>query len=278
MDSGDQVNAITAIQDHINDTDDMNLNLQDAQDILSRMDPTTQTEVINFMDNSFRRNELNSFLNRIKEDLDGVKNAIIDQISPSIVEEGFHDVLEMVKPYYRLIGSILDLPDYAVTDQQLNDFIATHKNEYKSMYEDVRSLKLKVKRLVPMEAMRDGQRQPGGDVSSFHSAMKLPRIQIPRFEDNVPGSLSWEKFKQMISKLTNELSDEEKIFVLKSALSGESSKLIANKQNHDLAMGMLSSLYGNELLQSQCSIILFNFVEVILEISLFYFLKFCGFL
>lgn len=44
------------------------------------------------------------------------------------------------------------------------------------------------------------------------------------------------------------------IFILKTALSGASSKLVANEQDYDLAMAMLSSVYGNELLQNQCKI------------------------
>ena len=55
----------------------------------------------------------------------------------------------------------------------------------------------------------------------------------------------------MMLKLTAEMAPEEKIFVLKSALSGDSAKLVADEQDHDQAMGMLSRVYGNELLQSQ---------------------------
>ena len=68
------------------------------------------------------------------------------------------------------------------------------------------------------------------------------------------GSFDWENFKNMMLKLTSEMAPEQKIFVLKSALSGDSAKLVANEQDHDQALGMLSSVYGNELLQSQSKI------------------------
>ena len=161
---GDQVNATIPIQDHINDIDDMNMDLQNAHDLLSGMDPTTETGVINCVDNAFKRNKLSSFLTKIRENLDGVKIVMVDRIITDIVEEDIRDVLEMVKPYNRLIVSILDLPDGAVTDQQLKDFIATHKDENKSLYEEVRSLKLKVERLVTMEVIRYGNIQPGSGV------------------------------------------------------------------------------------------------------------------
>merc|ERR1712015_241705 len=97
--------------------------------------------------------------------------------------------------------------------------------------------------------------QPTGAKStSSQSALKLPRIQIPRFEDNRSGSLDWENFKNMLLKLTAKMAPEQKIFVLKSALSGDSSKLVANENDYDQALGMLSSVYGNELLQSQSKI------------------------
>ena len=58
----------------------------------------------------------------------------------------------------------------------------------------------------------------------------------------------------MLLKLTAEMASEQKIFVLKSALTGDSSKLIANENDYDQALSMLSSVYGNELLQSQSKI------------------------
>ena len=108
-----------------------------------------------------------------------------------------------------------------------------------------------------MEAMRTvtSTTQPAGAKStSSQSALKLPRIQIPRLEDNRSGSLDSENFKNMLLKLTAEMAPEHKIFVLKSALSGASSKLVANENDNGQALSMLSSVYGNELLQSQSKI------------------------
>ena len=150
----------------------------------------------------------------------------------------------------------MDLPYDPLRDTGVNDFINSHKEEHKSLNQDVKSLKLKVQRPVTMDAMRAGTTAPSTSAkpASSHSALKLPRIQIPRFENNKSGTLDWENFKNMMLKLTAEMAPEEKIFVLKSALSGDSAKLVANEHDHDQAMGMLSSVYGNELLQSQSKI------------------------
>ena len=72
--------------------------------------------------------------------------------------------------------------------------------------------------LLTIDAMRTVQNSthhPGAKVTSSQSALKLPRIQIPRFEDNKSGSLDWENFKTMLLKLTAEMVSEQKIFVLK---------------------------------------------------------------
>ena len=124
------------------------------------------------------------------------------------------------------------------------------------MNDEINALKLKVKRLMTMDSMRSSTNKAssGGGAAAQHSALKLPRIQIPRFEDNATGTLNWDNFKQMMTKLTAGMPQEERIFILKIALSGQSSKLVANEQDYPQAMAMLSSVYGNELLQNQCKI------------------------
>ena len=162
----------------------------------------------------------------------------------------------MVKTYNKIIGPLLGLPADPLRDAGINDFITSHRGEHRSLNDDVKSLKLRVQRLITMDSIR-ARPVPQAGAShpvNSHSSLKLPRIQIPRFEDNKTGTLEWENFKNMMQKLTTEMPSEEKIFVLKSALSGESAKLVANEQDHDLAMAMLSSVYGNELLQSQSKI------------------------
>ena len=68
------------------------------------------------------------------------------------------------------------------------------------MNEDTKSLKLKVQRLVTMDAMRSGATNQSTTArpASSQSALKLPRIQIPRFENNDTGTLDWENFKNMM--------------------------------------------------------------------------------
>lgn len=94
----------------------------------------------------------------------------------------------------------------------------------------------------------------GRGASGYVSAFKLPRIQIPRFEDNVSGSVNWENFRSMMTKLPSEIDPQEKAFILKRALTGESAKLVANEQSYEQAINMLASVYWNELLQLQSKI------------------------
>ena len=255
MELQDQVNAVSASQDNL----DANGIEQDAQNFLAANENLDRSpeQVISVIDSTYKRNQINSFLARVKDDINGLKDALLDQIAASIIDEEFQDIIEMVKTYNRAIAPLLDLPEDPTRDAGVNDFISSHRDEHKSLNQDVKSLKLRVQRLVTMDAMRavTSTSQPTGAKStSSQSALKLPRIQIPRFENNKSGSLDWENFKHMMLKLTSEMAPEQKILVLKSALSGDSSKLVANEQDYDQALGMLSSVYGNELLQSQSKI------------------------
>ena len=90
--------------------------------------------------------------------------------------------------------------------------------------------------------------------SSLLSHLKLPRIQIPQFQDNATGTISWPNFHSILVRLTAGMNPEERIFLLKSALSGKSKSLITNEQGFDAAINMLQSCYGNELLESQSKI------------------------
>ena len=251
----DQVNAVSGSQNELNAIDAEN---QDGQNLLEGDEHLDRSheEVLKTVDSIFKRNQTNSFLRRLKDDINGIKEALVDQVAASIIDEDFQDIVDMVKTYNRVVGPVLDLPEDPQRDQGINDFIDVHRDEHNSLNEDMNSLKLKVKRLVTMDAMRVGATTQTTSTRSSnpHSALKLPRIQIPRFEDNNTGTLDWENFKHMMSKLTADMSPEEKIFVLKSALSGESAKLVANEQDHAQAMNMLYSVYGNELLQSQSKI------------------------
>ena len=138
------------------------------------------------------------------------------------------------------------------------DFIAVHRVEYNALNKEINALKLRVKRLMTFEnAKLSNTRAPvatGAGGPGHLTTLKLPRIQIPRFEDNVSGSVNWDNFRNMMAKLTLGMDPQEKIFILKSALTGESAKLVANEQSYDQAMSMLTSVYGKELLQLQSKI------------------------
>ena len=164
----------------------------------------------------------------------------------------------MLKSYNTTIGDILDVPVEDNWSPALRTFIDQHREHYKNTNTEVNALKLKIKRLLTLENAKSTTSRPplsmGTGSSTHSSALKLPRLQIPRFENNASGSVDWDNFRNLMTKLTADLDPQEKIFILKSALTGESSKLVANELSYEQAMRMLTSVYGNELLQLQSKI------------------------
>ena len=61
-------------------------------------------------------------------------------------------------------------------------------------------------------------------------------------------------FHSILLRLTGGMNSEEKIFLLKSALTGKSKKLVANEQDFEAAIRMLQSCFGNELIETQSKI------------------------
>ena len=100
----DQINVVSASQDNLNVID--NDDFQDAQNLLAgteHFDPSQQ-EAISAVDDAYKRNKVNSFLNRIKDDVSGLEEAMLDQVAPSIIDDHFHDVIDMVKSYNKAVG------------------------------------------------------------------------------------------------------------------------------------------------------------------------------
>ena len=113
------------------------------------IDPQSRLSVGN------KRNQINSFLARVKDDINGIKDALLDQIAAPIIEEEFQDIIEMVKTYNKAIAPLLDLPEDPTRDAGVIDFISSHRDEHKSLNQEVKSLKLRVQRLFTMHAMRN---------------------------------------------------------------------------------------------------------------------------
>ena len=148
----DQVNAVSASQDNL----DANGIEQDAQNFLAANENLDRSpeQVISVIDSTYKRNQINSFLARVKDDINGIKDALLDQIAASIIEEEFQDIIEMVKTYNKAIAPLLDLPEDPTRDAGVIDFISLHRDEHKSLNQEVKSLKLRAQRLVTMDAMR----------------------------------------------------------------------------------------------------------------------------
>ena len=86
------------------------------------------------------------------------------------------------------------------------------------MNAEVNALKLKVKRLLTFENAKFTTSRPPlteGGPSWHTSALKLPRLQIPRFENNASGGVDWENFRNMMTKLTADMDPQEKVLILK---------------------------------------------------------------
>ena len=234
--------------------------MHDAQDLLGGWEHVEvlardglPQEVLNAFADEHKRNKGNSLLARTKEDLEALKEDMLDQIAPSMINEEFYDLTTIMKTYNGIIEDVLSVPQDDSWPLVLGDFITLHRAEYKAVNKEVNALKLKVQRLMTLEIAKHTSGRPpfpdGRGASGYVSAFKLPRIQIPRFEDNVSGSVNWENFRSMMTKLPSEIDPQEKAFILKRALTGESAKLVANEQSYEQAINMLASVYWNELLQ-----------------------------
>ena len=102
MEDQDQVNAVSASQDNLNE---METEEQDAQNLLITKEYLDRSpeEAISVVDSTYKRNQTNSFLARIKDDIHGLKDALIDQIATTIIDEEFQDIIEMVKTYNKVV-------------------------------------------------------------------------------------------------------------------------------------------------------------------------------
>ena len=76
MELQDQVNAVSASQHNL----DANGTEQDAQNFLATNENLDRSpeQVISVTDSTYKRNQINSFLARVKEDINGIKDALLD--------------------------------------------------------------------------------------------------------------------------------------------------------------------------------------------------------
>ena len=80
----------------------------------------------------------------------------------------------------------------------------------------VSDLKLKIQRIASDEAkLKEAitRRAAPPSSSSLSSHLKLPRIQIPQFQDNARGTISWPNFHSILVRLTAGMNPKERIFL-----------------------------------------------------------------
>ena len=238
---------------------------QDGQEFDMNLDEN-YVDALRKIDNQFKRNKVSSFLLSIKDDLAALKGAMLDQVQSSLLEEDFQDILGKVAVYAGLASTLADIPGEVDASQEVKDFINVQKQEFADLQNEMRDTKSKIQRIVSGDAkMRAAMAQVNRSSapSSSASFLKLPRLQIPQFQDNTTGTVNWTNFHSILMRLTTGMKAEEKIFLLKSSLSGKSKKLIANEQDFDNAIRMLRSCFGNELIETQTKIQ--EFVAMIIE-------------
>ena len=186
-----------------------------------------------------------------------LNGAMLDQVQPSLIEEDMQDILAKVAVYANLVGTLVDIPPSVDASQEVKDFINAQKPEYTDLKKQVKEAKSKVQRILSGEAKMKAalaQLNKSSQPAPSSSFLKLPRLQFPQFQDNQTGTINRANFHSILLRLTTGMNAEEKIFLLKSALSGKSKKLVVNEQNFDAAVKMLQSCYGNELIETQSKI------------------------
>ena len=79
------MNVVSGSQDNLNAMEGKE---QDAQNLLVANEYLDRSpeEAISVVDNAYKSNQTNSFLGRIKDDIRGLKDSLIDQIATSIID------------------------------------------------------------------------------------------------------------------------------------------------------------------------------------------------
>ena len=254
-------NLITSSQDRLHNINEgvdefQYQDAQDAQDFNMNLDED-YSDALQKIDNQFKRNKVSSFLSLIKDDLGALNGAMLDQVQPTLLEEDMQDILGKVAVYASLVGTLVDIPATVDASNEVKDFIDAQKSEFTNLKKEVKEAKSKVQRILSGEAKMKAalaQAHKTSSSASSSSFLKLPRLQIPQFQDNQTGTINWVNFHSILLRLTAGMNTEEKIFLLKSALTGKSKRLVVNEQNFDAAIRMLQSCFGNELIETQSKI------------------------
>ena len=150
----------------------------------------------------------------INTELDSLKEAMADQIQPSLLGEDFQDTIYKVANYASLMAPLLDMPDDVDINIDIKDYINDQTPGYFSLKGEIKTMKLRIQRLVSNEAkLKEALIQAKGGAtasSTTHSSLKLPRLQIPQFQDNASGTVNWNNFYEILERLTDGMNPGEK--------------------------------------------------------------------
>ena len=151
----EQIDIIGGSQDQLNQLAGQFHDAQemqgDTEEELPVLRDESSQQALSTVDNEHKRNKINSLLDRIKEHVGTLKEEMLDQVAPSILNDDFSDLTAMLKSYNATIGDILDVPEEDGWLPPLRDFINQHRDHYKNTNAEVNALKLKIKRLLTLE-------------------------------------------------------------------------------------------------------------------------------
>ena len=85
------MNRVSSSQDALNVAEHHD-NLHDAQEFPNHMEDD-HDQVLKIVDSQYKRNKIVSFAKSIKEDIDSIKDALLDQIQSRFLEDGLQDLL-----------------------------------------------------------------------------------------------------------------------------------------------------------------------------------------
>ena len=122
-----------------------------------------------------------------------------------MLEEDLQDLLGKACAYFNMMGSLMDIPDNLDLEKSAKNFIQAQKTEFDALKRETKDLRLKIQRIASddaklKEAITRRVAQPSS--SSLSSHLKLPRIQIPQFQDNATETISWPNFHSILVRLT----------------------------------------------------------------------------
>ena len=135
----DALDRISSSQDALNAAEDHEV-LHDAQDFANHMEDDYE-QALKIVDSQYKRNKIVSFAKSVQEDIDAIKDALLDQIQSSLIEEDLQDLLGKSGAYFNMMGSLMDIPDNLDLEKSVKDFTKAQKPEFDALKRETKDLR-----------------------------------------------------------------------------------------------------------------------------------------